>query len=68
MMNEVNVNDEIYDGEVHQNFNNIVEEAKEEILDEPEPRNKKSDIASDEDIRKTIEMINPDASSMESRG
>ncbi len=68
-MKNTDVNNEIYDGEVHQKIDDIVEETKEMILDEPEePQKPNADHVSDQEIRKTIEFLNPDGSSMESRG
>lgn len=68
-MENADVNKEIYDGEVHQNINYIVEETKEMIMDEiDEAKIKDPYRVSDTEIKKTVEFLNPDASSMESRG
>ncbi len=66
---ENDVNNEIYDGEVHQNIDYIVEETKEMILEEADEAKKIDPYhVSDMEIKKTIEFLNPDPSSMESRG
>ncbi len=69
IMENADVNREIYDGEVHQNIDNIVEETKETIMEEIDEAKKTNPYhVSDEEIKKAIEFLNPDASSMESRG
>ncbi len=66
---EYNVDNEIYDGEVHQNINQIVAETKEMIMDEPDEAKVIDPYhVSDVEIKKTVEFLNPDASSMEYRG
>ncbi|MDR2040539.1 MAG: hypothetical protein LBQ60_21695 [Bacteroidales bacterium] len=57
-------------GKVHQNIDCIVEETKKMIMDEEpeENRGSKDSGVSDQEVKKAIEFLNPDASSMESRG
>lgn len=66
------INKEMEDGEVHQGIQDIVNETKDIILNEPDEKQhlkpNEPEHATDEEVKKAVEIINPDASSMESRG
>ncbi len=50
-------------------FTNIVSETKRLIMDEPdEQKNPCSDEVTDQEVKKAVELLNPDPNSLKSRG